>query len=294
MSIVEKAVDKLRESNTGQRRAEADEPAKPAASGGERATNGIEDTSGDLRSGELHVVFDRLRAQGVLPAESMAGQVRDEYRRIKRPLLANVTGRGAIAVEHGNRIMITSAIAGEGKTFTTFNLAVSLSQERDISVVLVDGDVARPTTSRVLGLQNRPGLVDLIVDETLQPGDVLVPTDIENLSVLPAGHQNTLSTELLSSERMDAVVRALAQSTSRRVLLFDSPPLLSAPESQALSGPMGQIVMVVKAGTTLQQQVQAAIDMLDPSKAINLVLNQSRRSHGDYYGSYYGYYGQEK
>lgn len=290
MSIVEKAVDKLRQSDAGHGRYPGAEPL--GGEGYDDLATATPDAVAEA-PGAVHVDIERLRTQGLAPTEAMASKVRDEYRRIKRPLLANVSGRGAIAVDNGNRIMVTSAVAGEGKSFTTFNLAMSLAQERDITVLLVDGDVARPTTSRALGLQNRSGLVDLVADETLRPEDVLVPTDIGKLSVLPAGRPHPLSTELLSSERMELVMHALAPAGSSRIVLFDSPPLLSAPESLALSGPMGQIVMVVKAGATLQQQVLAALGMLDPSKAINLVLNQSRRSHGDYYGSYYGYYGQE-
>lgn len=285
MSIVEKAVDKLKESKSG----------RPGHAPGHEPPEFRTTTTEDARPGPaaepLRLDLNRLRASGALAPPSMETQVKDEYRRIKRPLLANVSGRGAVAVENGNRIMITSALAGEGKTFTSFNLALSLAQERDISVLLVDGDVARPTTSRILGIQDRRGLLDLLTDERLRPDDLVIPTDIPGLSVLPAGQRHSLSTELLSSERMDSVVDALAQQRSRRIVLFDSPPLLVTSESVALSGPMGQVVVVVKAGQTLRQQVQGAIGLLDPTKAINLVLNQTRQYQGqDYYGGYgYGY-----
>ena len=237
----------------------------------------------------IELDFDRLHAEGIVPPESAARTLADEMRRIKRPLLANAFGRGVMPVENGNLIMLTSALSGEGKTFTAVNLAMSVALERERTVLLVDADVAKPHISRALGLQSQRGLLDLILDERLDVGDVLIKTDLDGLQVLPAGQRHPHATELLASDKMNSLVHELAGRYPNRIIIFDSPPLLQTSEAQVLGGLVGQVVLVVQAASTLQPAVQSALEMLDPTKAINLVLNRSRfSSNTDYYGGYYG------
>ncbi|QIT56543.1 hypothetical protein HC341_15875 [Aquisalimonas sp. 2447] len=238
----------------------------------------------------LKVDINQLRRQSMYPTVAMEDRIGNEYRRIKRPLLGNATGRGVMPVDRGNLIMVTSAIQGEGKTFTSLNLALSIARDPDFSVTLVDGDVARGHLTRVLGAQKHHGLLDLLADESLNPMDLIMPTNIESLSVLTAGSRHALSEELLSSERMGRLVSQLADPTPRHIILFDSPPVLAAPDAVTLSHHMGQVVVVVKSSSTLRHQVTTALDQLDPDKAINMVLNQALGGMGgDDYGGYYGY-----
>ncbi len=240
---------------------------------------------------DVQIRKDELREKGVLAPEEMTAEISDQFRRIKRPLLANAFGKGVMPVERGNILMLSSALSGEGKTFSAINLAMSIALERDRTVLLVDADVAKPHISSIFGLKDKPGLLDLVLDETLDIGDVLVHTDIPGLNLLPAGSRHEHATELLASERMEELMDELAGRYPDRVIVVDSPPLLQTSEAQVLSGLVGQIVLVVQAGQTPQVAVQSALEMLDSEKAINLVLNKSRMSgSGDYYG---GYYGQE-
>ena len=85
-----------------------------------------------------------------------------------------------------NLVMVSSARPGEGKTFTAVNLAMSIALERDLTVMLVDGDIAKPSIPSVLGIEADQGLIDLIADDSLDVSDVLLKTDIENLTILPA------------------------------------------------------------------------------------------------------------
>ena len=237
----------------------------------------------------LKVDLHQLRRDSMYPTANMEDRVSNEYRRIKRPLLSNATGRGVFQVERGNLIMVTSAIQGEGKTFTSLNLALSIARDPDFSVTLVDGDVARAHLTRVLGARQQPGLLDLLRDETLDPMDLIMPTNIESLSVLTAGSRHALSEELLSSERMGRLVSQLADPSPRHIILFDSPPILAAPDAVTLSHHVGQVVVVVKASSTLRHHVTTAVDQIDPDKAINMVLNQALGGPGgDDYGGYYG------
>ncbi len=285
MSTIEKALNRLRKAG-GKPSDHADQPPT-AAPAGEQLASALPGHGQAVEP--LTINLSLLRKHGVYPPPYLEDTIRDQYRRIKRPLVANATGRGAAAVQRGNLIMITSAIAGEGKTFTSVNLALSIARDPDLSVTLVDGDVARASASKLLGVQDQPGLIDLLADESLTPGDVIIPTSVEPLSVLPAGRHHALSEELLSSSRMERVISALADPTPRHIILFDSAPLLDSPDALTLSSSVGQIVVVVKASSTQRHQVTAAIELLDPNKAINLVLNQSLGGPGgDDYGGYYG------
>lgn len=109
---------------------------------------------------ELDVVA--LAAQGFLMPHTPRSQTGDQYRVIKRPLIKNAMGKGAATINHANLLMVTSALAGEGKSFTSINLALSIAAELDNTVMLVDADVARPSVLRMLGLPQGPGLLDVL------------------------------------------------------------------------------------------------------------------------------------
>ena len=234
---------------------------------------------------------DRLREEGFLAPEKYQRQMADEYRRIKRPLIANAFGVGVPKVPDGNLILVSSAISGEGKTHTCINLALSLAAERDRTVLLVDGDVPKPHISRLFGVADQPGLLDALGEEAPDLGDLLIRTDIPRLAVLPAGRWTDHATELLASERMRALCKELAHRYHDRIILFDSPPLLAATEAQAIGAAVGQVVLVIAENLTPREEVRTALGLLDEQKPINAVLNKSRRATlgGYYYGGGYGY-----
>jgi protein-tyrosine kinase len=243
----------------------------------------------------VEVDRDRLREEGFLAPEKYERQLADEYRRIKRPLLANAFGVGVPQIERGNLILISSAISGEGKTHTVLNLALSMAVERDHTVLLVDGDVPKPHISRLLGVADQPGLLDILGDEKLRPESLLLRTDIPRLSILPAGRWTEHAPELLASNRMSQLCRELSERYPDRIILFDSPPLLAATEAQAIAAHVGQIVLVIAENLTARGDVRAALSLLDEQKPINAVLNKSRRATrgGYYYGGYgYGAHGE--
>ena len=238
----------------------------------------------------VHVDRDALRQSELLPPVSQERQLSGEYRQIKRPLIANALGRGVAKVPNGHRIMVASAMPGDGKTFTSINLSLSFALEKDLSIVLVDADVAKAHLSRILGVENDPGLMDLLHDEQLDPESVILPTDVPGLSILPAGKAVETATELLSSARMEQVAAQISARDPTRIVLFDSPPLLITSEAMALVGAVGQIVMVVRAGVTPQSAVLDAIELLGEGKSIGLVLNQTdEQLRPGYYYQYYGH-----
>jgi exopolysaccharide/PEP-CTERM locus tyrosine autokinase len=185
--------------------------------------------------------------------------------------------------------MVTSALPGDGKTFTSINLALSMALELDISVLLVDADAPKPHVSEILALQREPGLMDALVDETVDVESLIVQTNLEGLSILPAGTPAHGTSELLSSNRMRQIMTNLCARNPRRIVLLDSPPLLITNEGRALAKVAGQVVLVVRAGQTPQHAVQDAIGLIDEQQAGGLVLNQVVAGLEKYYG--YGAYG---
>jgi protein-tyrosine kinase len=238
---------------------------------------------------EQGVVIDPnvLRAAGMLPPVHQEHEIAQQYRRIKRPLINNALGRGVPQLASGNIIMITSAVPGEGKTFMSLNLALSMRLEEDVTVLLVDGDVVNPRLTQILGLESRPGLLDVVRDPQMPAESVIVPTELPGLSFLPAGRQEANATELVASARMNQVVSKLGSDNAARLVLFDSAPLLVTTESQALAHFAGQVVLVVRADQTPQHVVFDALETLAEDKPAFLVLNQTtRHSHAGYYYEY--------
>lgn len=283
MSLVERALKKLQESRAATE-AQAQAQSRPRTA---------PDTAGQTKpavapSGKF-LRLDRaaIRAGELLPSPEAERRLAQEYRHIKRPLIDNALRRGDTALPNGHAILVASALPGDGKSFTSLNLAFSMALEKDISVLLVDADLPRPHLSRVLGVGGEPGLLDALRDETLDVESLILTTDIPGLSILPAGPPSDTATEHLASKRMEALVRMLGERDRNRIVLLDSPPLLLTTESRVLSTVVGQVVLVVSAGSTPQQAVLDAIDLIGEGKKISLILNQcDTESRAGYYQQY--------
>ncbi len=238
---------------------------------------------------------ESLAINGYVTPNAPRAAIADQFRVIKRPLLANATGKGAAPVANGNLIMVTSAMPGEGKSFTAVNLAMSIAMELDYRVLLVDADVSRPSLRKTLNLPAGPGLLDLLIDNKLKMADVLLRTNVDKLSLLLSGTPHPRATELLASDAMTALIEELGQRYPDRIIIFDSPPLLLTTEARVLASHMGQILMVVHAEKTLRSQVLHALTTIDACPVKLLMLNQARGGDQDAYGYGYGYgfgYGQ--
>lgn len=242
----------------------------------------------------LIVDSDALIEAGFLAKEGL-GQRRlaDEFRQIKRPILANARGKKVTRPERANLLMVASAMTDEGKTFTCINLALSVAREKDWNVVLADVDCAKQHITSMFSAESERGLLDLLKDPSIHPDEVIMPTNIPSLSILPAGRRDQNAAELLASERMDQVADILSREDRFRLIIMDSSPLLLTTEAPILSSHVGQIALVVNAGHTSQSAVLTALEKLDSSKAINAILNRAETSPTTAYGGYYGYYGDD-
>jgi protein-tyrosine kinase len=241
-------------------------------------------------SRRVELDLDALAQAGIVSPNAPRSQIADQYRVIKRPLISNAMGKGASTISNGNLIMVTSALAGEGKSFSAINLAMSIATELDNTVMLVDADVARPSVLRMLGLPASPGLLDLLVGDADDLSSVLLKTNIDKLTLLPSGTPHLRATELLASEAMSQLIKNIANRYSDRIIIFDSPPLLLTTESRVLATHMGQIVMVVHAEKTLQVDIQHALASIEACPVKMMVLNQAKSGVQGGYGGYgYGY-----
>jgi len=236
----------------------------------------------------LDLSFEELERSGFLTPKSRQSLLAEELRIIKRRLLINADGPGVRPNTDGNLIMVTSTAPGEGKTFVSTNLAMSVAMEIDRTVLLVDCDTVRFGVTGLFGVEGKLGLADLLLRADLDLADVLVKTNIDGLTILPAGKRVSNINELMASQRMARLLKDMASRYDNRIIILDSTPVLATTETSVLARFVGQIVIVTAAGKTKQRDLLTAIARLDPSKEIGLVLNQSL-DQGDtpYYDGYY-------
>jgi protein-tyrosine kinase len=234
--------------------------------------------------------LNRMRDMGMVTAAGGRTLLVEDFRIIKRPLLKRAFAERAHGETPANLIMITSSLPGEGKTYCAINLAMSIAMELDHTVLLIDADVARPSILRTLGLPAQRGLMDILLDDKIDVADVMLRTNVDTLSILPAGTSTARATELLASQTMKSLVYEIANRYPDRIVIFDSPPLLLTSEAHVLASHMGQIVLVVEAETTTQHAVKESLRQLEGCSNVNIIYNKTREFPGieETYDYHYG------
>lgn len=232
------------------------------------------------------VAIDRehLREGGLIVPEDAVTGLLEEFRIVKRELLADArAGGGARA----RRILVCSPHPGEGKTYCATNLAIALAAERGLEVLLVDADVVKPSVTQRLGIEAEYGLMDALADPAIAPESLVIRTDIEGLFVLPAGTATSRDAEYLASARTAAVLDRLTQGAPDRIVIFDTPPALAASPAAELAKHVGQALLVVRADETSRAALEDAQQLLSACADIKLLLNATRYSpSGRRFGSY--------
>jgi len=234
---------------------------------------------------------DRLRAEGFIVPGDPVTALLEEFRLVKRQLvLAAAESRAGIGARNGERILVTSAHPGEGKTFCAVNLALAIAAEKDNEVLLVDADFAKPSVLSTLGLPGGPGLMDALTDPTVAIEDCVIGTDVPGFYVLPAGQATNTDSEWLASARTGQVLDRLSVQAPNRLVLFDSPPLLAASPAAELALHVGQTLVVVRAERTGEAAVKDALSLVAGCEDVKLLLNGAQFSpNGRRFGAYYGY-----
>lgn len=241
-------------------------------------------------SKQVAIDLEKLREEGYITPDLQTTVLADEFRLIKRPLLLKAFNSEGKSGEANHVLMVTSARPGEGKTFVSLNLAMSMASEQNLNVLLIDADAKRGTLSNLLGLSSHKGLIDLLVEKNLDLSDVILRTNVSNLSFIPAGGPHPQSTELLAGKRMRQLVDDIAHRYSDRVVIFDTPPVLASTEADVLALHVGQALFVVEADQTSRRSAEEALSHIKPCKNVHLVLNKRRAWIGQaQFGTYYGY-----
>ncbi len=293
MSLVEQAIARLRQANADKLAAgePSRDPSRPAF-----VRKPIAEVFADpLRTStkRLTIDSDALRAAGYLPEAGHDRPFAEQYRQIKRPLIEKAMSGSREGTGDYRLIMVSSALPGDGKTFTSLNLALSMARERDVSVLLIDADIPKRHLSEIFGIDSEIGLTDALTDETLDVESLVMVSNIRGFSILPSGKFVEGGAELLTSNRMRQLVNSLTTYSPRRLLIMDAPPLLITSEGRALLKVAGQTLLVVRAGHTPRQAVQDALALFDEKQEGGIVLNEAETELTDgYYG--YGDYGKDK
>ena len=277
-SLIERAAQKLSEAGRAPPTAQAVERSGPAMQTVRRGQ--------EQASQHLTIDFEHLASEGYLTPETMRSRLAEEIRLVKRSVVQTFWYQD---VENANLIMVSSAFPGEGKSFTALNLAISLACEVDFHVLLVDADFERPALFSRLGLGARPGLMDILKDSTKDLSEVLYRTNIGHLSIIGPGRPDAMSPELLGSQRMQSLAKEMAQRYPDRMIIFDSPPLLSSSEPAVLAEHVGQVLFVVEADVTPKEMIVSALERLPDNCAVGMVLNKGRSWRGTNQYPYYGY-----
>ena len=231
-----------------------------------------------------------LEKAGLVVGHKVRTRISEEFRitvgHILRSMHSNYSpGRGA-----PNVIMITSARPGEGKSFSTLNLAGSMAQHAQREVLLVDVDAKQRSISAELGLAERPGILDLSANAAMRVEDVIIRTAIPHLSIITVGSGHTMGAEISATRPVTALVERIARRFPNAVVLLDAPPCLSTSDPSTLAPFVGQIVMVVEAERTQRNELVAALDLIKACPSVTLLLNKIRLTTSYTFGAYH-YFG---
>ena len=233
--------------------------------------------------------FRALRQNGLITPDNMTSAISNEFRGIKRRLLQKVRDpqtRAAVS----NLIMVTSSLPGEGKTFSSINLALSLAAERGLQVLLIDADVIRPSVGNMFVAPPAEGLTDLLTGKVSHVSDVLHRcSDIPNLAVIFAGNPCANTPELISSGKMANLCKELSARYPDRVIVLDTPPVLASSEPAILASYVHHLVMVVAADQTDRHQLRKSLESVASCQSVSLLFNKAPSWNEQEYVAYYGY-----
>jgi protein-tyrosine kinase len=236
----------------------------------------------------LEIDSAMLARAGIFTPESTVNRTTEEFRLIKRAVLARADLARADGAPNADLVMVTSTREGEGKTFVALNLAFSLAAEQDRSVMLVDADPAKSSVAQCLGIEVEHGLTDLLRDGGASLSDVVIPTSIRGLSIVPAGERDPLGAELFASDRMGGLLQTFCRAAPDSIVILDAPPVLATSEPSSLARHVDQAVLVVEADRTSRAAITEALNLIAICPHIGLVLNRARFRFGAVrFGAYY-------
>ena len=241
----------------------------------------------------VRLKLGELRRRGMITPDNLKSKLSFEFRAIKRKLLATARDQKTQALTK-NLIMVTSALPGEGKTFTSINLALALAAERDLQILLIDGDVIHPSLGTLFDPTPAKGLTDLLNGNCNKVDEVMhACSDLPNLSVIFSGARDERAPELISSRRMADICLEVSTKYNNQIVIFDTPPILASSETANLAMHVHQTIMVVSAGQANRSQLQTALENISTCQNIGMVFNKAPNWYKADGESYY-YYGLDR
>ncbi|NPA25334.1 MAG: polysaccharide biosynthesis tyrosine autokinase [Deltaproteobacteria bacterium] len=193
--------------------------------------------------------------------------VADQVKILRTQLLHRLLNLG------GNSVFFTSPRPGEGKTVNAINIAFSIAQEVERTVLLIDANLRNPAIHKYLGLPDGPGLADYLLGRA-EISEILVNPGIDKLTILPGGQPLATSSEMLGASRMADLVNEMKNRYEDRILVFDGPDVLTNADSQIFSHLVDGVVLVVEAEKTTRQDVEQALERLGDAKLIGTIFNK--------------------
>jgi protein-tyrosine kinase len=245
------------------------------------AATAVEQERPSVRRSGLVIERSMLERAGVVDWDASSSRVAEEFRIVCLEVL-----RGSLGPNHdrSNLIMITSALPGEGKSFTALNLAVGLARSGQQRVLLVDADGKTGSLSDLLlDGSDAPGLTDLAADRRVDASDLIVQSCINDLEFLPFGSGAANRAEVLGN--LAGVIEELGQRVDG-LIVIDAPPCLSTSRPHLLAPIVGKAVLVVAAASTQQNDIEAALGLIRSCPAVSLLLNKVSRWNAHSFGSY--------
>jgi exopolysaccharide/PEP-CTERM locus tyrosine autokinase len=211
--------------------------------------------------------------------------VSEEYRKLKSIITAFAQRDG-----FNNVIMVTSSVSSEGKSLTSLNLAITLAQEFDHTVLLIDADLRKPSIQGYLGMEPSNGLSEYLAGKG-EIRELLIRTGIGRLTLLPAGTPVKNPVELFSSQKMKEFVTEIKSRYPDRFIVIDTPPLLPFAEARSLADLVDGVVLVIREGQASPENIAEAMKAFDSSKLIGAVYNDTTMANlnGRYHYYHYGY-----
>jgi len=201
----------------------------------------------------------------------------EQFKHLRTNILFPVSGKLP------RSIMVTSSVPGEGKSFVASNLAVSIAQNIDQHVLLMDCDIRKATVHSNFGFDDTVGLSEYLSKKT-SLSSLLLKTDLNKLTILPGGKPPQNPAELMSSNQMSKLIREVTSKYSDRYIIIDSPPPHLTSETSVIARQVDGILLVVKSGSTDRKLVQELLEMMGKDKVLGIVLNWFDMSSAKYYG----------
>lgn len=235
---------------------------------------------------KLNMDPDRISNNKLVAIKDPASPEAEEFRKLKKALMRESLGPDGC----GNVILVTSATPREGKSLVTLNLAASLAQEYDHTVLVVDADLRKPTCHLPFNIVQSPGLSDYILDG-MALEQVLVRTGIGKLVLLPSGRPADNLCEMYSSNTMRSLIQEMKHRYPDRIILIDTPPILTFAETRILADQADAVILVVRERQCSLKALQECIKYID-KKLLGVVYNGIEAvDQNNYY--YYYYFDEE-